>query len=754
MFKNIPLIIGLSLLPFLAMAQGGSNNYSERPTAEAVEIETAPQIDGDVINDPVWQQIATFAGLTQVRPSNGQVASEKTEIRIAYNSNTFFLSVVCFDSEPEKLVVQDMRRDASLDNTDAFIFIVDTYHDNQNGFVFGTNSQGIEYDAQVDNEGQGNFNANRQQGGVIGGFNLNWDASWEVQTEVGDYGWSAEFAIPLRTLRFKSGENLTWGFNAQRIIRKTNEVAYWAPLPIQFDLKRLSLAGDITGMNLQSPGNLKLVPYLLTEVNKDFSVSPAESGYEGFAGMDLKYSVTPSVTLDLTYNTDFAQVEVDDQQVNLDRFNLFFPEKRPFFLENAGIFSVGSPGEVDLFFSRKIGITENGVRVPIIGGGRLSGRINKTNIGFLSMWTNESKDYLFNVFGAEDDIPVPEVINNYTVARINHQYASRSSVGMAFVSKQGIGDTSDDGNRVFAGDVKLGIGKKAQVTGYFAKSESPGIEEDDHSYKLQAQYEWDGLNLNAAYTEVGEGFNPEVGFLLRPSFRKAEFLIFKQVRITDWFGFLEFRPHVSYRGYWDMDGFQQTGFLHIDNHWVWKNGFEVHTGINLTKEGVNTAFNIYENIKDMNDSVSVDPGTFDHSEAQIIFMTNASKPVYISTRHVLGGSFGGSRQVHSGTLGMRIGDSFNTEISYGYNSYDLVNGDFDTHLFGGRISYSFTPRIFLQSLIQYNSVQDLWLTNIRFSILKQANSGLFVVYNDVRKLGEPYNRSITLKYSHVIDIIN
>ena len=181
-----------------------------RPSMAAVQIETEPTMDGDVINDPVWQSIEPITELIQVQPDNGFAASERTEVRVAYTARTMYVSAVCYDSTPEKLVVSDARRDASLDGTDSFLFIFDTFHDGQNGFVFGTNSLGVEYDGQVDNEGQGNFSNNRQQGGVIGGFNLNWDASWEVKSEVGTYGWTAEFAIPLRTIRFNSGENQTW----------------------------------------------------------------------------------------------------------------------------------------------------------------------------------------------------------------------------------------------------------------------------------------------------------------------------------------------------------------------------------------------------------------------------------------------------------------------------------------------------------------------------------------------------------------
>ena len=194
LFSSIPILIAQDSLAVV--------NTGDRPVAKAMALENAPEIDGNVLDDEVWKAIEPFGNLTQAQPNFGRPASEKTEIRIAYTKEIFYLSVVCFDARPNDLVVSDARRDADLDNTDAFLFILDTYKDGQNGFVFGTNSLGVEYDAQVDNEGQGNFNVNRQQGGVIGGFNLNWDASWVVETEVGDYGWSAEFAIPARTLRF------------------------------------------------------------------------------------------------------------------------------------------------------------------------------------------------------------------------------------------------------------------------------------------------------------------------------------------------------------------------------------------------------------------------------------------------------------------------------------------------------------------------------------------------------------------------
>lgn len=711
-------------------------DVQQRPSAKAAVLPEEIKIDGDVLNDEVWQGIVPIDEMWQAKPNSGFPATEKTEIRIGLTATTFYLAVVCYDAEPGKLVVSDARRDATLDNTDSFIFILDTYHDSQNGFVFGTNPIGIEYDAQVDNEGQGNFTGNRMQTGTVGGFNINWDASWEVKSVAGEFGWSAEFAIPLRTLRFASGKDQVWGINFQRNIRKTNEIDYWAALPIQFDIKRLSLAGTLTGLNLQSPGNLKLIPYVLGQATRDFTQPDAETEYRPAVGMDVKYSITPAVTLDLTYNTDFAQVEVDAQQINLDRFNLFFPEKRPFFLENAGFFAVGSPGEVDLFFSRKIGLDASGQRVPIIGGGRLSGKVNNTSFGFLNMFTDEVK---------EGEVTTIQQ-NNFTVARVSHQFAQRSYFGGMFVNRAGMGGLEDDYNRTLAMDGRWGFGKKAQLFGFYSKTITPGDSISTDAFRLQGNYEWNGLRLNLSYQEVSEGFNPEVGFLLRSAYRKPEVMVFKQVRMNGKYGLLELRPHVTYRSYWNFNDFQETSYLHVDNHWVWVNGLEIHTGINFTTEGVVKPFEISKD-------VWVPASTYNHQEAQLVLITNPSKPLYVSTRSILGGSFGGTRYINSALVGFRSGDKFNSEVSLAVNDVNLPDGDFVATILGARISYSFRPRINLQSFIQYNSEADLWSANIRFSLLEQANTGLFVVYNEVYQYGDISNRSFTIKYTHMFDVL-
>ncbi|WP_206512867.1 carbohydrate binding family 9 domain-containing protein [Flagellimonas beolgyonensis] len=713
-----------------------NNSSTAKPTYQATMLEQDVQVDGHVINDPIWQNVPAITDLLQIRPNYGAPVSEKTEVRIAYTATTFYVSVVCYDTDAANIVVSDSRRDADLNDEDSFLFIIDTYHDRQNGFLFGTNAQGMEYDAQIDNEGKGNNNANRQQGGVIGGTNINWDATWKVKSQMGDYGWSAEFAIPFRSLRFAPGDGKTWGLNFQRNISKNTETAYWTSLPLGFDMKRLSLAGNLEGLNLKNPGNLKVIPYVLGRYVNDKSVEPNETDTEFDAGMDVKFSVTPSLTLDLTYNTDFAQVEVDDQQVNLDRFNLFFPEKRAFFLENAGQFSVGSPGEVDLFFSRRIGISEDGSLVPIIGGARLSGKVGQTNVGFLSMFTDDVSDT-----GIEK--------NNFTVTRVNHNVSgTRSSVGGIFINRAGLGELEDDYNRVFAVDGKWGLGNKAEIIGFVAKSVTPGIEANDHAFKILGNYDWDGWRLTAGYTEVGEGFNPEVGFLQRTAFRKPEFLVFKTHRFKNAGQLLEIRPHVSYRGYWNFDDQLVTSFLHVDNHWVFKSGLEIHTGINFTAEQVFQDFTISD--------VTVPVGYYNNEELQLVITTNPNNALFFDTRTIIGGYFNGHQITNSGTVKYRVGDRFNSSLAFSHSDIQLDTGNLTALVGGLRLSYSFTPRIFVQSLIQRNNVSNITSVNARFGWLQNANTGLFVVFNVVKDddlIDALDNQTLTIKYTHRFDLM-
>jgi uncharacterized protein DUF5916 len=309
------------------------------PSVGASKLKTAPVVDGRITDDAAWAGSVPATGFWQVQPNDGQPATQRTEVYIGFTDDALYVGVMAYDDDPAGIIVTDSRRDSSLNDTDAFLFVIDGLLDRQNGYVFGTNAAGMAYDGQITKEGAGD-----DFGSGGGAFNLNWDGIWTVSSRITEEGWSAEFRIPFHTLRYGRGDVQDWGINFQRNIRRNNEVAYWAPLERNRNLYRVSEAGTLQGVAPPPQRNLQITPYVLGQSRRGGAVEGTES--DGDFGFDVKYSVTPSLTLDLTYNTDFAQVEADEQQLNLDRFNLFFPEKRPFFLENAGQFSVGNGEEV------------------------------------------------------------------------------------------------------------------------------------------------------------------------------------------------------------------------------------------------------------------------------------------------------------------------------------------------------------------------------------------------------------------------
>ena len=709
-------------------------------TADAAIIE--PIIDGHIINDPAWQSLPEVNTFIQKSPDEGEAVTEKTVVKVMYSTEVLYIAAVCYDDSPEKIVIVDTRRDAPLNNTDSFMFILDTFQDQQNGYVFGTNAGGIEYDAQVSKGGEGmSISTRRQSVGTGDAYNINWDAVWKVQTNIGDYGWSAEFAIPFKTLRYAKENEQEWGINFQRVIAHKHEQVFWAPIPRQYSLNRLMNAGTITGIKVPNVRTLKIMPYTLGSKNSVYSETEYSSTASDF-GLDAKFGVTSSLILDLTYNTDFAQVEADEQQINLDRFSLFFPEKRGFFLENAGLFSIGentfSGPDIEMFFSRRIGISPNGEPLPIVGGGRLTGTAGGFRIGALNMQTKAVN----NVTDGD----------NYSVLRIKKELPNRTSYGVIMTNRTGLG-TDGNLNNSYAIDASLGVGEAIQFIGFAAKSDpDQDIQNGDtgtYAYLLESNRNTKTLTTQLRFTEVGDNFNPEIGYVKRQGYRKILFRILNRTRPKDTFGLLEIRPHISFWGYWKLDGFLETARLHVDNHWEFRNGYRIDTAINFLNEGVVDTFEIAA-------GVMVPSGRYDHKEIQIRSNTNLTKPFNIIMVNKIGGFFGGYRQNVDLTIGNRFGNRFTSEIISKYNDVHLPGGNFITHLIRTRLTYAFSPKIYIQFLIQYNNQSDEWSINSRFIWQKSAATGLYLVFNQTQDYdGIPIDyktTSMVFKYSYLFDV--
>jgi hypothetical protein len=691
-----------------------------RPVANALKVDEAVVIDGR-LDEGMWQAASPLGGFLQAEPFQGREVSEKTEVRVLYDDEAIYVGVLLFDSDPSLIVTTDTRRDPNLSDMDSFQVVFDTFHDKQNGFVFGTNAAGVQYDAQV------RFQDDPED---------SWDGSWEVATGIGDDAWTAEFRIPLRTLRYGPAPQ-TWGVNFFRRIQRTRERAYWAPMERVFDIERVSSAGELRGLQLQAPRNFKLLPYAVASANRNFGPG-TRLDRDGDIGLDAKFGVTPSLNLDATINTDFAQVEVDTQQINLTRFNLRFPEKRPFFQENSGLFTIGKGDELDLFFSRRIGLDEDGNLVPIRAGGRLSGKVGGVNVGVLNMQTAEQGS---------------RPANNFSAFRVSKELPNRSSMGAMFVNRTATGDLarSSDYNRTFGLDGRLGVGQYFTMAGFAARTETPGRTGRDYAYNVDTEYD-DGVHRVAFdYGRTGEDFNPEAGFLENEfGYRRMRIFAQETMRqqwLRDWH-FREWLPHLSYTRYDYLDGGLNTASLHLDNHWDWENGYRIDTALQGGWEGFRQPFEIYP-------GVIVPVGEW----GGLGFMTRANtdrrKAMSASLRWEVGPFLTGRQNSPTFQVTLRDGGRFVVDTTWTYRGIDLPQGSFRTNLGNARVTYNFSPSMFVQSLVQYNDRTERWSTNLRFHWLETAGTGLFVVYNDTESLEGmgPINRAFIIKYVRQFDIL-
>jgi hypothetical protein len=695
----------------------------------AVAADTAPVIDGR-LDEAVWQTAAPAAGFVQSEPHEGQPASERTVVRVLFDRQALYVGAWLFDSHPEAIVVGEQRRDAGLQDTDAFMFVLDTFRDGQNAFVFGTNPVGIEFDGQVTREAGTTIGGaqaqQRQAPGSGSGFNVNWDGTWNVATSADSSGWYAEFRIPFSTLRYGGGGRQTWGINFGRHIRRRNEQSFWAPIPRQFDIYRLNLAGALESLTVPSSRVLQVTPYGLVSARRDYQAA-TQASYTSEWGGDAKVGITPGMALDLTYNTDFAQVEVDEVQVNLTRFNLFFPEKRPFFLENAGVFSVGTPQKVEMFFSRRIGLAADGTLVPTVGGARLSGKLGGMDLGLLEIRTAEVEGH--------------QPQNDYTVARVAKELPNRTRIGAMFVGRDARG-VEGDYNRTYAADARVGIGQAVSLDAWAAATQTPGLSGREYAYSTGGNYTTRDWVIDLSYSEVGESFNPEVGYLERVGYRSVDTRVQRNLRFASVRWLRELRPHISIRTYRGFDGFEQSRNIHLDNHVEFANGAFFSPAVNLVREGLQAPFEI-------SPGVIVPPGTYDNVIAAWQYNTNLAARLSLTGQLNWGGFYSGWRHGTEATIDARPSDALALSLRVSYDAVRLREGRFTAALVSTRVGYAFTPRVFAQSLVQYNKQNQSLSANIRFGWLNAAGTGLFVVYNDTNQW-RPWSvleRSFTVKYT-------
>ncbi|MFQ3580894.1 MAG: DUF5916 domain-containing protein [Chloracidobacterium sp.] len=716
----------VALIGIVASGQLGKGQnvaLESRPSVRITRTDEPMTVDGR-LDEPAWQTAEVIRDFRQQEPFEGSLPTEKTECRLLYDKSYIYIGIRCFDSEPDNINARDLNRDSSFSNDDKLVVLLDTYRDGRNAYRFSVNPLGTQSDALITDEGRD--------------FNLSWDTQWLSGATRDGEGWSAEMAIPLVSLRFRKGAD-TWGFNVSRIIRRKNEILLWTSWQRAFGLLRVSQAGLLTGVEgITRPRLIEIKPYVTGRARQDVPVplgNRLESGFSGSVGIEVaRIGITPSLTAEFTANPDFGQAEVDQQVVNLTRFSVFFPERRDFFLENAGIFLFGRPGVNQLFFTRRIGLTDNGAPLPIDIGAKVTGKAGKWNIGFLHVETRPLRDEAGNV-------TVPR--ERFTVARVKRDLSTRSNIGAIALNRQG-GERRAY-NRGVGLDAQINFNDYWTSYAFLAKTFSPGLQGDAMTFRFQSGYDTNQIRLFGVYEEIGRNFNPELGFVLRRDVRQ-------------YFGdaAYKWRPaaiaktirEIRFEGFGEYYQDRRTGDLQTRT---------IATAVNI--DFANSASLILRPLRTETDAltrpfqirpgITIPPGVYTFNRHGGSLATNRSRRFVFDTGGSWGGFYGGSRQEVNAGFTWRPDSHLSLEASHSFNAVQLPQGNFSTSLFNGRVTYNFSRKWLSTCLVQLNSAARLTSINARVRYIYRPNSDIFFIYNQTSGVGvERPNRQFQIKVTY------
>lgn len=700
-----------------------------RVTLRAVRLPAPLDLDGR-LDEPVFRDVEAASGFVQQVPREGQPASEKTEVWVLFDDRQVYLAARCWDSRPERIVANEQRRDHyNIFQNDNFAVTIDTFYDRRTGYVFQTNPIGGMRDGNVSDERNSNYD---------------WNTAWRTRSARFDGGWSVEMAIPFKSLRYPGAGPQVWGINFRRIVQSRNETSFFSAVPASYGPRAINkFSSSATLVGLESPAgarSLELKPYTIASLTTNAQAAPPFANQLGAdAGLDLKYGITRGLTADLSVNTDFAQVEEDDQQVNLTRFSLLFPEKRDFFLEGQGIFSFGggvqrsggpgSPGSGGgsagstrqstmnltpfLFFSRRIGL-EAGQEVPIRAGGRVTGRAGRYLIGALQIRTAEQA-------------AAARPANDFSVLRVRRDLFRNSSSGVIF-TRRAPAAGGGSANLAYGADVTLLPARDLTLVAYYARTRNTGappVGSSASSYRAQLDYAGDRYGVQAERLFVGEGFEPEVGFLRRRNFRRSlgELRFSPRPknsrRVRKW-GLLASLDYIEdARGRLETRETQGTFQLELQSGDVWT--------VEATRyfDRLNQGFAVGE-------GVVLPPGDYRFEDVKSVLDLSARRRVIGSVTLGRGSFYGGTRSEagYRGRLELSPKVSFEPGISF--NWLALPQGDLTTRLLTGRASVTLSPRAFVSALVQYNSAGRALSASVRLRWEYQPGSELFVVWSEGR----------------------
>jgi hypothetical protein len=691
-----------------------------RATVRAVRISQPLRIDG-ALDEALYRDVRSMSDFIQVEPAGGEAATERTETWVAFDDDNIYVSFKVWDSRMNTLIATEMRRDStsSWQGNDLVAFIFDTFYDRRTAFTFTTNPLG----------GRSDGVANDRL------YSSDWNPVWETKTGRFEGGWTVETAVPFKSLRYPPRTEQVWGFNAMRVKRSRNEVSTLTKVPPargQSGFQSAQFAAALVGVQAPSGGaNIDLKPYAISSLTTDRVITPRNNDPEAEAGLDLKYAVTQGLVADLTVNTDFAQVEADEQQINLTRFNLFFPEKRDFFLENQGTFAFGgvainslggnfgggfigsSNAAPILFYSRRIGLHQD-QQVPLNVGGRLTGRAGKYSLGVLNIQTGDKTEEL----GAP--------ATNFSVVRIKRDVLRRSSIGLLFTnrSESTIGPGA---NRSYGIDGTFAFFENLQVNTYWASTETEGLGgQDNDSYRGQFDYSGDRYTVQVERLKIGDHFNPEMGFLRRDDMMRdyARFKFSPRPRTRSAIRKYVYDAAIEYieNGAGQLESRERAAEFALE--------FQSSDRLSLN---YTNSFEFLTRPFIIGPLILPAGGTYQFDTFRIGYNVGQQRRLAANLTAEFGSFYSGRKTTLSAARGrVPITDQLSVEPTYSFNNVTLDEGAFTTHLAGSRVTYSVTPLMFVSALIQYNSGIDAVSTNARFRWEYRPGSELFVVYNEER----------------------
>ena len=681
---------------------------------DAVFAENAPKIDG-FIEEDIWSRGALATNFTQREPNYGDRLSERVGVRVLYDHSNLYLLFICGDTEPERMVAQTMRRDQSLYNDDYVEVYLDPLHDHRTVFLFQTNALGAKKDAIVTSEGKN--------------FNDDWDGIWHVKTMVTSQGWVAEMAIPLETLRYNKGDQQTWGINFGRSLQRNIEDGYWAPIDFTGNFRekyRAGLYGHLNNLSLsKSSRTVRLKPYALGGIERDFEVS-SDYDVTREIGADAKYGITNQLTLDLTYNTDFAQVEADDEVVNLSRFSLFFPEKREFFLEGAGIFNFSASGALGgglrggrdmlLFHSRTIGL-QNKQPVPLHGGARLQGKVGNYDVGVLNITGKET------AFTDGDETTITPA-TNFSVLRARRNFGGRSDVGVLMTNRTN--GHREDNNKAVGFDTNIYFPHDIIFSGYYARTFSPDLNNSNNSLFTSLGYRDPLIHGYVNYLRVERNFNPGMGYIQRDDINKLLFHLGIGPRPRK-FNIRSIRNEFS--GTYIAD----QRFSMLERTFTYSNTLESEQD-----DSFMTSYGQYftwlpKETKVTGIKIPIDE--YFSRRYGMTFRTSRSRPLSFSQSVRWGEYYSGRLDGMTSSLSLKLYNRLQTAVSNSYNKMKLIDIDgiqheINTNILSFYLTYSFSTDLFVRSMTQWNNKDERLLMNFLLRYTYKPGSDLYFVFNE------------------------